>query len=65
MDLGLKGKKALLSAASQGLGKACAQSLAAEGVGLTQNARTPERLEAAAEEISSECGDLVAFICSA
>ncbi|MGI9415364.1 MAG: SDR family NAD(P)-dependent oxidoreductase, partial [Hyphomicrobiales bacterium] len=56
MDLGLKGRSAVLSAASQGLGKACAQSLAAEGVDLTLNARTPERLESAAEEIRSEFG---------
>lgn len=56
MDLGLNGKSAILSAASQGLGKACAQSLAAEGVSLTINARTPEKLEATAEEIRSEFG---------
>ena len=56
MDLGLKGRSAILSAASQGLGKACARSLAAEGVSLTLNARTPDRLEAAAEEIRSEFG---------
>lgn len=56
MDLGLSGKSAILSAASQGLGKACAQSLAAEGVNLTLNARTPDKLEAAAEEIRAEFG---------
>ena len=56
MDLGLNGRSAILSAASQGLGKACAQSLAAEGVNLTINARTPEKLEAAAEEIRGEFG---------
>lgn len=56
MDLGLRGKSAILSAASNGLGKACARSLAGEGVDLTLNARTPDRLEAAAEEIRSEFG---------
>lgn len=56
MDLGLNGKSAILSAASQGLGKACAQSLAAEGVNLTLNARTADKLEATAKEIRSEFG---------
>ena len=56
MELGLSGKSAILSAASQGLGKACAQSLAAEGVNLTLNARTPDKLEATAEEIRAEFG---------
>lgn len=56
MDLGLKGRSAILSAASQGLGRACAESLAGEGVSLTLNARTPEKLEAAAEEIRNAYG---------
>ena len=56
MDLGLHGKSAILSAASQGLGKACAQSLAHEGVSLTLNARTADKLEATADEIRTEFG---------
>lgn len=56
MDLGLKGRSAILSAASQGLGRACAESLAGEGVDLTLNARTPEKLEAAAAEIRERYG---------
>ena len=51
MDLGLKGRKAIVTAASRGLGRACAESLAAEGVALTLLARTPEALEATAKEI--------------
>ena len=51
MDLGLQGKTALVCAASKGLGKACAVSLAREGVDVTIVARTPEPLVAAAEEI--------------
>ncbi|MEE9208868.1 MAG: SDR family NAD(P)-dependent oxidoreductase, partial [Kiloniellales bacterium] len=51
MDLGLQGKTALVCAASKGLGKACAASLAREGVDVTIVARTPEPLQAAAEEI--------------
>jgi len=54
MDLELKGKKAIVSAASKGLGKACAMSLAREGVDLTIMARTLSDLEATASEIESE-----------
>lgn len=35
MNLGLKGKNAIISASSKGLGKACAEELAAEGCNLT------------------------------
>ena len=56
MDLGLKGKKALVCAASQGLGKACAMSLAREGVSVTITARTKETLDAAADEIRRATG---------
>ncbi len=51
MDLGIGGKRAIVCAASRGLGKACALSLAREGVAVTIIARTPAPLEAAAEEI--------------
>ncbi|HYC65431.1 MAG TPA: 3-oxoacyl-ACP reductase, partial [Reyranellaceae bacterium] len=40
MDLGLRGRKAIVCAASRGLGKAAAASLAREGVDLTIVART-------------------------
>lgn len=56
MDLGLKGRKAIVSAASRGLGLAAARSLAREGVALTMNARSPDALEKAAAEIRSEFG---------
>ena len=56
MDLGLRGKRAIVSAASKGLGRACARSLAAEGVALTINARTAEPLEATAAEIRADFG---------
>ena len=39
MDLGIKGKTALVCAASKGLGRGCAEALAAEGVNLVINAR--------------------------
>ncbi|MCK6453945.1 MAG: SDR family oxidoreductase [Alphaproteobacteria bacterium] len=51
MDLGIAGKKALVCAASKGLGKACAKALAREGVAVTIAARTKETLDAAAAEI--------------
>lgn len=56
MDLGLKGRKAIVSAASRGLGLAAARSLAREGVALTMNARSAEALEKSAADIRSEFG---------
>src|SRR5437868_11937749 len=51
MDLGIAGKTALVCAASKGLGRGCAEALAAEGVNLVIVARTPDTLEETAEEI--------------
>lgn len=51
MDLGIAGRKALVCAASKGLGRACAMALAQEGVELTIVARGREALEATADEI--------------
>ena len=56
MDLGLKGKKAIVCAASKGLGRACAMSLAREGVDLVITARTAADLETTADEIRKETG---------
>src|SRR6201996_6642601 len=56
MDLGLRGKKAIVCAASKGLGRACAISLAREGVELVITARTAETLEATAAEIRGLTG---------
>lgn len=53
MDLGIRGKTALVCAASKGLGKGCAVSLAREGVNLVITARGKEALEATAAEIRS------------
>ena len=52
MDLGLKGKIALLTGASSGLGFATAQTLAAEGVRLAINSRNAEKLEKARAELA-------------
>ena len=51
MDFGIRGRKALLSGASRGLGKACALALAQEGVDVTIVARTRDVLERTADEI--------------
>jgi 3-oxoacyl-[acyl-carrier protein] reductase len=56
MDLGIKGKTALVCAASKGLGKGCAQALAREGVSLVITARGKDALEATAEEIRKSSG---------
>jgi 3-oxoacyl-[acyl-carrier protein] reductase len=62
MDLGIAGKKALVCAASKGLGKGCALALAREGVDLLILARGREALEATAEEIRRTTGAKVATI---
>lgn len=51
MDLGIRGRTALVCAASKGLGKGCATSLAREGVNLVVTARGAEALEATAAEL--------------
>jgi 3-oxoacyl-[acyl-carrier protein] reductase len=51
MDLGIQGRKALLTASSRGLGKACAVALAREGVDVTINGLDQAHLDAAAAEI--------------
>ncbi|RQP06386.1 MAG: SDR family oxidoreductase [Paracoccus sp. BP8] len=56
MDLGIRGKKGLVCAASKGLGRGCAEALAEAGVDLVINARGTEALQAAAEEIAAKHG---------
>lgn len=56
MDLAIAGRKALLSGASRGLGKACALALAQEGVDVTIVARTRDVLEQTSEEIRQATG---------
>lgn len=56
MDLGIKGKTALVCAASKGLGRGCAEALAEAGVNLVLNARGVEALETTAAALRSAYG---------
>ena len=56
MDLGIAGKRALVCASSKGLGRGCAEALAAEGVHLVMNARGEAALEDAAAAIRAAHG---------
>ena len=56
MDLGLQGRKAIVCAASKGLGFACAMALAREGVELIITGRNADALEAAAGKIRNTTG---------
>ena len=62
MDLGIAGKKAIVCAASKGLGKGCAESLVKEGVDVTICARTAETLEATADELRALGGGSVTTV---
>jgi len=59
MDLGLSGKRALVCAASKGLGRACAQALAAEGAIVTITGRNADSLAATAKAIGEAAGSTV------
>lgn len=54
MDLGIRGKTAIVCAASKGLGRGCAEALAEAGVDLVINARNAHELERAADDISAK-----------
>jgi 3-oxoacyl-[acyl-carrier protein] reductase len=62
MDLGIKGKTALVCGASRGLGKACAWALAREGVQLTIVARSRDALERTGAEIAQATGVKVSSV---
>lgn len=59
MDLGIQGRKALVCAASQGLGYACALALAQAGCSVYLNGRQAEKLERAAQSIREQTGAAV------
>jgi 3-oxoacyl-[acyl-carrier protein] reductase len=56
VDLGIKGRRAIVCGASKGLGRGCADALAAEGVDLVIVARGEEALQQAASEIRTRHG---------
>ncbi|MFN4153699.1 MAG: SDR family oxidoreductase [Paracoccaceae bacterium] len=62
MDLGIRGKRALVCAGSKGLGRGCAEALAAAGVDLILNARGGQALEATAAAIRAAHGVTVTTV---
>ena len=56
MDLGIRGRKAIVCASSRGLGRACAMALAEAGVDVTLNGRDAAKLNATAQEIRNDYG---------
>jgi NAD(P)-dependent dehydrogenase (short-subunit alcohol dehydrogenase family) len=56
MDLQLKGKRAIVTGGSRGIGKAIAKQLAEEGADVVIGARDKERLKAAAAELTAATG---------
>jgi 3-oxoacyl-[acyl-carrier protein] reductase len=62
MDLGIAGRKAIVCASSRGLGRACAQALAAAGCEVVINGRDPKALEAAATELHQATGAKVTAV---
>jgi 3-oxoacyl-[acyl-carrier protein] reductase len=62
MDFGIRGKQALVCAASKGLGRGCAMALASEGVDLVITARGKDALEATAAEIRAATGVTVTAV---
>ena len=62
MDLGIKQRRALVCAASKGLGRGCAEALAREGVDVTICARTESDVAQAARDIGEATGREVRFV---
>ena len=54
MELGLRGRKALITGASRGIGRACAEVLAEEGCDVVLVSRTAADLEAAKSKIAAQ-----------
>ncbi len=63
MDLGIRGRKAIVCAASKGLGKGCAEALAREGVDVTICARGAEALNATAKAIAATGAKITPVVC--
>ena len=63
MDLGITGKKAIVCAASKGLGKGCAKALAGEGAQVTICARGAATLDATTRELRAMGADVTPVVC--
>jgi len=64
MDLGIRGRKAIVNGGSAGMGRSAVEALAREGVELFVSARSEDRLVQACEEIARETGASVTPICA-
>ncbi|MDD3799696.1 MAG: SDR family oxidoreductase [Novosphingobium sp.] len=64
LDYGIAGRTALVCGSSQGLGRACAEALAAAGVEVTLNGRTQATLERTAAELAEAVGRPVSCVCA-
>ncbi|RRA48172.1 SDR family NAD(P)-dependent oxidoreductase [Acidipila sp. EB88] len=65
MDLGLRGKRALVTGSTAGIGLAIVKALAAEGATVWINGRTQERVDAALKEVQGEARGVVANLSQA
>ena len=62
MDLGLAGRTAIVCASSKGLGKGCAKALAEAGCKVIINGRNLDSLEATAQELRQNGGNIIAVV---
>ena len=65
MDLGIQGKSTIICASSRGSGKACANSLVANGVNIVSNVRDQKTLNETASSISKKCSNInIKIVCT-